>query len=157
MDNYTLFFESLFLLDFILKFFLQYTPHDRIVPELDISNTAKRYVQTTMLLDLFPLVPWNLIMRFKYGRLFYLIKSTRMPKSIAMLDQASFMGFVLRIQKKVLEKKISLNSEIAEDIHNDHNKIYILLMVKYTFMTARLILIIFFISYFLGTFFFIFS
>ena len=151
--------EGLFLLDFILSFFLQYMPQnaETLVPIKDVSKTAMRYFQTGMSRDLIPLIPFHLFFKFRYSRLFYLIKCIRVAKSIGLLDSKRFMYIVKLFQRRILEKKISLNDEVGEDCNNDHNKINLLLTIKYAFQTFKLVIIILMTSYYIGILFYIIS
>ena len=88
--------ESLFLLDFITSFFLEYMPQNQesLQPVRDVSKTAMRYAQNGMVRDLIPLIPFNMFLTFRYSKLFYFIKCMRIVKSIGLLDSKRFMFIV---------------------------------------------------------------
>jgi len=66
-----------------------------------------------------------------------------------MLDTGKFMRQVKKIFEKRLEK-ICEDPKLAEDTVLDQNKILTIIMIGYFYKIAKLIIIIFQVSYFLG-------
>jgi hypothetical protein len=66
-----------------------------------------------------------------------------------MLDTGVFMRRIKKIFEKRLEK-ICEDPKLAEDTVLDQNKILTIIMIGYSFKIAKLIIIIFEVSYFLG-------
>jgi hypothetical protein len=71
-------FEGLFLLDTIMKFFLEYTDDYTNNKIRDLSMISVRYLKNGFLFDFLPLIPWNWLFAFRYSRLLYLIKVLRL-------------------------------------------------------------------------------
>ena len=110
-----------------------------------------------MVYDLIPLIPITEIFTFHKLRFFFLVKCMRIVKSLDLLNTKSFMDTVKKYQRLKLEKKMTRNPDIAEDIDQDHTMIVNMILLNYAFKTFRLIVFIFMISYFIGVFIYIWS
>ena len=53
--------EAVFLLDFFLSFFIEYSVQEKPDPVRDLSKTALRYFKNEMKFDLLPLIPFQLL------------------------------------------------------------------------------------------------
>ena len=95
MDYFQLICETIFFIDFCTKFILEYVPLDFIArPVRDIKLITIKYIKGNFLLDLIPLIPFTSITEFTGSRLFFLIKTIRILKSLNILDQQYFMKAV---------------------------------------------------------------
>ena len=122
----------------------------------DLSKTAKRYFFNEMKYDLIPLIPFWYIVHFKYSRLFFLIKCVRIFKGLKLLDVAGFMRGLHSMFGRRL-KYLVKNPRTANDQDNDHNGIMKIIWISIIFKVFRMLVLIAVISYYFGTFFFIFS
>lgn len=147
--------EGIFLVDLGFEFILEYTDEATNMPVRDIATISLRYLKGGFIEDAIPLIPWNWFVKFKYSRIFFLIKCFRLKETFDLLDTGKFMKQVKRIFEKKLDK-ICDDPELANNINMDQNKIMTIILFGYLFKTLKLVIVIFMVSYFLGIVFYIF-
>ena len=102
------------LFDFIVQFCLEYTCLETNKPVKKLLKTALHYIYGEMIYDLLPLIPFHLMIKFKYSRLLFLIKNIRIKKSFILLDTQRFnhmksVYFQSRLDSFCAEPKIADN------------------------------------------------
>lgn len=147
--------EGIFLLDLGFEFILEYTDEATNLPVRDIATISLRYLKGGFIEDVIPLIPWNWFVKFKYSRIFFLIKCFRLKETFDLLDTGKFMKQVKKIFEKKLDK-ICEDPDLANNINMDQNKIMTIILFGYLFKTLKLVIVIFMVSYFLGIVFYIF-
>lgn len=148
--------EIFFSLDFIIQFFVEYTPDDSIEPVRNLFKTSLRYAQNEAIVDLIPLIPFNLFFKFPYSRLFLLLKCMRIKQISSLLDTNKFMNFVYKISIKKVQK-YARNEVTANNQIYDYNGVTKLIWISNIFKVVRLAIILFLVSYFFGSIHFIYS
>jgi len=156
MNKIEIAFESIFAVDMITKFLLEYTDDFNNHLIRDLSMISMRYLKSGFIFDLLPLIPINWVLHFKYSHIFYIIKVIRLLDTFELLDTSRFMSHVKKFYESRL-KKVCEIEHLANNIELDQNKIMTVIMISYIFKTFKLVIIIFQVSYFLGIFFYIYS
>ena len=89
-------FESIFLTQLILKFFVDYTEEESPdKPIRDLGKIALNYIKTEFLLDFITLIPANFLQLYRSrNALFLIIKMLRIYKGFALLDIPRIMAMV---------------------------------------------------------------
>lgn len=92
-------FETMFFIDLILNFFVEYQPEDSKYPVRDMSKIAVNYLQGEFKMDAIPLIPLQ-FMTMKNNRdyLFFTIKWIRLIKGFKLINIAKI--------KKLAKQKI---------------------------------------------------
>jgi hypothetical protein len=83
--------EGIFLIDLGFEFILEYTDEATNLPVRDIATISLRYLKGGFIEDAIPLIPWNWFVKFKYSRIFFLIKCFRLKETFDLLDTGKFM------------------------------------------------------------------
>ena len=60
------------------------------MPVRDIKKIALKYLHDNLIIDLIPIIPYELIFEFNHSRLFFMIKCIRIQKSLHFLDVKTF-------------------------------------------------------------------
>lgn len=92
-------FETMFLIDLILNFFVEYQPEDSKHPVRDMSKIAVHYLQGEFKMDAIPLIPFQFMtMKNNRDSLFFTIKWIRLIKGFKLINIAKI--------KKLAKQKI---------------------------------------------------
>ena len=92
-------FETMFLIDLILNFFVEYQPEDSKYPVRDMSKIAVHYLQGEFKMDAIPLIPFQFMtMKNNRDSLFFTIKWIRLIKGFKLINIAKI--------KKLAKQKI---------------------------------------------------
>ena len=65
-----------------------------------------------MIFDLITLIPFGMLFNFRYSRLFFLIKCTRLLKSLSILNPSAAMDAIKKFFKKDEEECKKIEEEI---------------------------------------------
>jgi len=88
-------FEIYFLIDFIMNFFVQYTPPWRMAPVKNVRLTSLNYWKTGFKLDLIALIP---LQKLSYSnhreQIFFLVKHVRMINLLTIYDGRAVIKFI---------------------------------------------------------------
>ena len=84
-----------------------------------------------------------------------LIKIIRLQKGIELVSSNSFMRQIKTIFNKRLEKLVSDDPYLANNIDIDNNNIMQILMISYMIRVVKLVIFIVLVSYFMGMFWYI--
>lgn len=84
-----------------------------------------------------------------------LFKLLRLPRLFHMIDPKQFNELVKTYYQNRL-KRVMKNDDFKSEQLTDHNKIMTQIMLGYFFRVVRMIMVIFTVSYFIGTLWFIF-
>lgn len=88
------FFETMFLIDCILTFFVEYQPEDSKYPVRDMSKIAINYLQGAFKFDVIPLIPLQyLTLKNKREYLFFTIKWIRLIKGFKLINISKIKKF----------------------------------------------------------------
>ena len=88
-------FELFFLVDMILKFFLEYTPSYSRTPVRNLRLTSQHYIETQFFWDFVALMPLQkLTLTDHRDRLFYLLKQVRMIDLIRTYDRRAVEKYI---------------------------------------------------------------
>lgn len=125
--------ESIFLVHLIMQFFVEYEDETGQRTIRNLQLTAINYVKTRFIFDFIPLLPINFIPMYrKREYLFYVVKMTRLYRSLEFFDVHEFMKVVKRVYKSRMQRIIDKNPKLANNIYLDNNKIGEILNISYT-------------------------
>ena len=101
------------------------------------------YLKTRFIFDFIPLLPINFIPMFrKREYLFYVVKMTRLYRSLEFFDVHECMLVVKKIYKAKMQRIIDKDPKRANNIYLDNNKIGEILNISYTLRITQLVFII---------------
>lgn len=114
-------YESLFLLNMVSQFFLEYQNEYTKQPIKDLGLIAARYLRTEFLSDFIPLIPLQiLVMKNNRQNLFFLIKFSRLIKGLRFFDVPKMMTYIKKKYAERLEMLVQSDREFAENKTQDN-------------------------------------
>lgn len=118
----------------------------------DFRRIVTRYLYGSFLLDMIPTVPISILIPHTNSilDLLFLIKLLRMKQGLKFLDAREFIKVIFNWHHRKSIRQCKDDPDFAEDVLNDHNKFGKVLVMKYLFNTAYLIIMIFNISFLVG-------
>ncbi|CDW76967.1 cation channel family protein [Stylonychia lemnae] len=145
--------EVLFGVDIILK----YISEEDFYPVRDIKKIAIRYLKRSFIFDMLSVIPFRYFIKDAETRqLCSLFKILRLPKLFLLLDSRNFKHIIKTYYDNKLQRVLK-NVDMKHDQLQDNNNIMLQIMINYAFKVLRLIIVIFSISYFIGTLWYIFT
>eukprot|EP00347_Sterkiella_histriomuscorum_P018178 403346494 len=149
--------EVLFGVDIILNFFTEYISEEDFYPVRDHKKIAIRYFKRSFIFDMLSVIPFRYFINDSETRqLFTLFKILRLPKLFLLLDSRNFKQIVKTYYDGKLNRVLK-NASMKHDQLQDNNNIMLQIMINYAFRVFRLVVVIFSISYFIGTLWYIFT
>ena len=126
-------FETVFLIDLILSFLVDYTEEDQPEkPVRDLGKIAMNYLRTGFLLDIITLIPLNFLNLYRRRNvLFLIIKMLRIHKGFALFDVPRIMTVVKKGYQSKMEYIIKKHPKLANDVDQDNNKIGEVLFISF--------------------------
>lgn len=139
-----------------LEFLTEFISEEDFFPVRDLKKIGWRYMKSTFIFDLLTVVPFRYFMQnnTEAAQLVQLFKLLRLPRLFAMIEPKQFNNLVKAYYHNQL-KRVMSNDDYKSEQLTDHNKIMRQIMLGYFFRIVRMVLVIFTISYFFGTIFFI--
>lgn len=156
--------EICFILDMIKNFFLQYTdPQEPRVPVKDLTKIIKHYITGSFACDFIACAGFPLRHALRSSlspqdlSLIYLLRLLRLTNLWVLFSLQKFTHFVRTRYRKTLKQKIANDprGELNRDRLNDSNKIMHQIFLIKGFQLVRIVAVIYFLSYFLGTLWFV--
>ena len=109
--------EICFFIDLLLGFVTEYTDDQRNLVQ-DVWKSGTRYLKNGFAYDFIPLIPCNLIFRFRYSRLLFMIKVFRLENTFNAIKHEVLMSYIKGYFKKKLEK-LAKDPVLGNDIEKD--------------------------------------
>lgn len=85
-----------------------------------------------------------------FFRIFFLLKVMRLANGLKVFNVPNIMQAIKKFLENRMDKKVQNNPDIDNDLMNDYNSFYILLIINYSLQTLKLLIMIFNTSYFTG-------
>ena len=150
--NFDLFYNIVFAVDLVLNFLFELYDQKSEYYERRFLVISEQYLRGRFLTDFVTVLPlYHLFKFFKHGRLFFLIKLTRLMRGIELLDTAVIMGSLKDVVKGHITSIIKSGDEDkANDKINNHNFISHIVVAGYVVKMLKLIIIMCCISYLFG-------
>ena len=156
--------EICFIVDMFKNFFMKYTdPREPRKPVKDLAKIIVNYVKGAFFFDFIACIGFPLRHALRDNinddnlSLLYLLRMFRLSKILILLDPQRFTRLIRNRYRKNLKRMLEQDrrGDIGNDRMTDNNKIMHQIYLRKGFQVFRIVCIILFLSYFLGTFWFI--
>jgi hypothetical protein len=139
----------------VLEFFTEYISEEDFYPVRDIKKIGMRYIKSSFVFDILTVIPFRYMVReAEVQNLLQLFKLLRLPRLFQLIEPKQFTGLIKSYYNSKIKRVIAKGAYKSEQL-TDHNAIMRQIMIGYFFRVLRLVLIIFTISYFIGTLWFV--
>lgn len=149
--------EIVFVCSLLKNFLTEYRADGVAKPVRDYKKIATRYLSNGFILDFLMIVPFAqfFISLTEYSRLFLLIKTYRLVKGLKIFNVSIIIQRIQAQQMDNIKSKIAKNPELGMEQNIDLNSIEKILTLRYFLQTAKLVIILLNISFFVGILFLI--
>lgn len=150
-------FESIFLLDIVLKCFKETLPRDSTLYLNDFLSIFRYYLRNGFIWDFIPIIPFQfLTLQNNRERLFFYIKVIRMRECFNYFNKRTILSQIKKWQLEYLSS-FKQSEDQSEMILSERNitKNELILIISFSVKTLELIFIILFMSYHFGMLWFV--
>lgn len=154
--NTYIFFEIVFFISMISRFFVEFTQSSNGVPCRELKMIVVNYLKGDFKIDFICILPLQMIpLKNNRNYLFFIIKMVRFLRGLELFDVQKIMQFFKRLSQEYIQDMVDTNWNLANSKLHDNSKIVSLLILSYFLRTLKLVVIITNVSYFLGIFWYI--